>query len=682
MTILGWAIAAVIGIAAPPGNGVIAGSVVGPSGAAVAGAAVFAEAGLGGEMRRTVSDAAGAFSIEGVPAGLVGVFAIADGYAYGGRSLQMGIGGVENDVVLRLDTPGTLTGTVTNFKKEPIGGARIDRVAIMGESPFSVPIGRLAPLGYPESVSAPGGGFSVPNLPANGRVALKVTHDAFAQEGVTDLVVGGAPAEVQMIEGVRVYGSVVTRGAEAPVGNAVIEFKNAQPPFDTGTARTTLDGEFALRLKPGVYVYRAEGAEYVSAAWERLTIQGDAPSHRVRLIVSRLGTIRGEVKDASTGRPVDGAKIRLITAGKSAGLVTTGQAGVFEISAANGTNDILLEAAPGYETPERPGVRIVVEEDAVASVPTFWLAPIPSLSARVVMPNDAPAAGVAVRLLRPEHLGWILSQGDGTVPLSVTTLPPDGRILGFAEHPSEPLAAIFAVGKAQKDPVIKLLPTGGVSGRVTGANGKGIEGAAVSVFFAEAPETEPLLLWRGRSGSDGAWQWNGAPAEVPLRCTATAAVSKKAEDADKTAAGESAVILVPAGGTKNVGNIAVAGGVTQSTHIGKKLGWEKAAPLCGTAPDGSAKGRSGVVVYASARNAQAVSEALTTLLPHIERAGGFVALVADGPFTCGNPAYPVLQGAAPSAGKTYIVDGSDRVVAELDDLPAMDVLRGFTGAAP
>ncbi len=65
-------------------------------------------------------------------------------------------------------------------------------------------------------------------------------------------------------------GSVYTiqNGNNAKVANAEVTIKNTQPPYESVCARTNSNGEFTIRLNPGVYLCKAETEQLLSAGWE------------------------------------------------------------------------------------------------------------------------------------------------------------------------------------------------------------------------------------------------------------------------------------------------------------------------------------------------------------------------------------------------------------------------------
>jgi hypothetical protein len=664
-------------LAAVSGTGTIGGTVIGPDGAPVANAQVFCELGLEGPLDTVRTDAEGRFTLTAIGAGTAGIFVASEGLAYGGATVPVAIGTVMENLTITLAAPATLRGIVQNPEGQPIAGATVSRVALLGDDKVAIPLSRLAPFSFPGSTSDAQGAFAIPNLPEGGMVALKVQHPNFALEGLNDVTVGEDPVVVTMYKGVVLNGKVVTRSQGDRVANATIVFSNAQPPHDTSFARTNGRGEFAVRLKRSVYQYKADSAEYQSPAWQRVILQGSTPAD-LTLVVSKLGRVHGVVRDAKTEAPVEGARITLVAGGSTAGVMRTGPLGTFQAVVADGTVDLHLEPAPGYQGPARPGLRLEVTEGSVVEVPTFWLAPIPPYRVRVVDPEGVPVSGAALRMLRPEQMGWHVTDADGYAKLAIQSLPPHGRLIGVAEHPEQPWGALFDMDlKGSGDAVVQLRPLGTVAGHVTTDRGKNLEGAVVGIFFAESASADPLLLWRMRTGTDGAFSWAGALPRVPLRCIAYGAGSDAADG--ETPSGESATIFLEEGAEKDVGAVVVAGGKKSASQVGQSLAWSSLPQMCGSSPDASAT-RGTVVTYCASGEAVIVIETMSQLRDILGAKAPQFAVVVDGSIACEDAPVPVMQGPAPSQATTYFLNDAGRVVHESFGLPTFDALRRLSAA--
>jgi len=658
-------------VVAATSGGTISGHITTQSGQAIPGASVYVEQGLGGPISATQADTNGRYQFDNIAPGTGGIVAIAEGYAFGGATVTVASGSEIDDLDITLFPATTLQATVKNFKGDAVAGASLPRFVVFGETKYGVPLESLGPHGYVAPTSDASGRLTLNHVPQGSTIAIKVDHPGYAQEAVDDVDVSAGPVEVQLIEGVRLRGEVLTRADQIPVANAAIEFANASPPHDTAFARTGRDGTFELQLRPGVYSYRAEGPQYKSPAWERVRISGEEPSQWVRLLVSKSGRVEGDVRDAVSSEPIEGARIRLVMAGRTAGVFTTGPGGTFEIEAANGVMDLHLDAAPGYRPPNRSGIRVEVDEGDTLRVPTFWLAPIPDYALTVVNAQGEPARDVALRLLRPQQIGWYTPDAEGVIRVKVNSLPEDGRVIGIVQHREREEGALFALAKGQTTGRVQLLPLGTFTGEVANGRGRDLEGAVVSFYFAENESADPILLYQCRATRDGTFTWSGAVPQVPIRCTAHTPL-EDGDESPEPPSGESLTAIVNPGGTKNVGTIVVPDGAKSDTLIGKNMSWRGQALICGAPPDDDG---AAVVVYCKADEAPALNETLTKLHGFTQALGVDMALIVEGLYACKDAPFPVMKGTAPGIATTYYVGSGGEVIDECMTMPTIDAIR-------
>jgi len=639
----------------------VSGTVVDAAGSAVAHAQVFLEPSLGAPLEATQADANGRYQLPVQGPATVGIFAYAEDHAFGGVTRTLAIDEVLEGVTLRLGRPASVSGRVRSaVRGEALEGAQIIGVALLGSEKVSIHFPKLRNHGFQIPASREGGQFTVGNLPSGVPLALKVTHPAHAQEGVTDVTAGGAAVEVQMYPGVTLRGEAVTRIQRDPVANVIISFANAQPPHDTALAQTDSQGSFALRLKPGVYLYRAESARYRSPSWRRLTLRGDTSMQRATLYVSEVAAITGVIRDAVTEAPIEGARLTLRADGTIAGTTTTGPTGRYHFDAAAGTNELILETAPGYRPPERSAQTITVSEGQDFQMPAMWLAPIAPLSVTFVMPSGEPAPGVTARILEPVQVGWHIAGANGQAELRVSTLPPSGNILAVAEQPGTTHAALFSLSSTEGGGRVEMLPCEPVTGRVVNERGAPLEAAAVALLMASPNQDEPHVLWRTLTGKDGHFRIERGLPGAALRCIAFAGENAGGEPRT----GESESFVLEQGEGRNVGNIVVTGGRSGTSMLGKRISWRGLPQLCGEAPEAAADSRPVVLTYSGAGEAPFVRDRLAADYAAWTAAGHAVVLVVDGDTACGSAPFPIFQGKAPGAATTYLLDSRGRVTAE------------------
>lgn len=648
------------------GTGTVSGRVLNVEGSVVPAAQVWLEPSIGSALLSTRSEQDGTFRFAGLSPGLVGVFAVAEGCAFGGASVNVPAGEDVADVTIRLGAPDSIEGKVVDFRGKAVEGAHITRVAVLGETKVGIPLGKMESEGIEEPVTGKDGKFVISRLPKGARVALKVTHSDFAQEGVADVAVGAANVRVSLFPGVVVQGRVYAEDGQTPVANVVVVIKNARPPYDTSLALTDSSGAFVVRLKPGDYMYQAAASLQSSPGWRELLVSADQPEQRVALYVVGIGGIRGEVRDAVTGKPIAGAKLILYANGNRADVMRTGSAGVFEATTTEGQNEIALESVPGYMPSDGRSLKVNVVEGEVSVLPTFWVAPIPACTVQIVDADMRPVPGTIVTVLRPAQLGWRVTDDEGKVELRFASLPAEGSVVAMAEHLTKPLGALFRVTPGADGPAVaQLVGLATVRGTVATAKGNALEGAVVGAFFADEATDEGIPYWRTISRQGGVFEWQSA-LPAPQVCVATGGAQTT---------GKSASFLPSADGVADVGAVVVANGLKTASLYGKTLRWRKGAQCCGPPLDATTLSSTpAVIIYCDPAAAATVIES-TTEARRLLTGTVLFAVVVDGVPACANTDIPVFSGKAPGPATTYVVAADGTVALETFGLPPVRVLQ-------
>ncbi len=652
----------------------VAGRVIDERGLPVPGARVFLEPDLGGALRDTQSAPDGSYRFDEVLPGLTGVFARAQGYAFGGRSLRVAVADTLDDTDLTLRAAGTLSGTVLGPGGSPIDGARITRV-LFTEKKTTIPFAKLARFGVKEPRTDERGRFSIVSLPRGEPVALKIAHPQYAQGLLKDIRVGDRNVKVELTRGVLITGNVLARGVDTLVPSATVNFRNVEAPHDTASTRSGVDGSFSLRLRPGTYGFWASGPTYRSPNRPRMTVTGQYRTQRVSVRVAGTSALKGFVKDAESGGPIKGARIVLESNGVPSAVTRTGPTGEFEFDAAEGENVVRLDKVPGYMLPPQPALRVQVSANNPAEVGTFWLAPIPKYSLEVIDGDKQPVRGAVVRVLRPAQFGWRTTDENGYANLSFASLPPDGTVVGFVEHPSRADGALFAITRDRaEDAIVQLQPLARVEGTVRSGGGTGLVGAAVESRFTAESFQETIMLWRTITSAGGAFVWEGVPRHAPQLCVATT----RDEDG-QLFEGDSGVFIVADGPSLTLDDIVIKGGTGDRSLLGRRLKWYDNKLLCGELPNRKARQAPALVVYVGAAQAALAAEAMQEALSILDRPALLAALVVDDAIACPDVSFPVLKGKAPAAATTYLLDAGGTVVLETFGLPP---LFGINKIAP
>jgi hypothetical protein len=506
-------------------------------------------------------------------------------------------------------------------------------------------------------------------------VLLKVSHPLYAQEGLSDIGVGSHAVRVSLHSGVLVQGNVLSRDDGVPVVNARIVIRNTQPPKDSVVAQTDSRGEFAVRLKPGIYLYQAGGTELRSPGWAKLIVTGQTAEQRVTLRVAGTASLFGKVADAKTGAGIPHVDVSLSAFGSPAELVRTGPDGQYELHASEGENVVAIASSPGYLAPERGAIRLSLAEGERKELPTFWLAPIPSYSLQVFDENQDPCPDAVVSVLRPAQFGWRATDEDGRVGLQLAVVPEDGRLVGLVEHRTRPLAALFALKPAEaSNAKVQLLPLSTVRGRIANAKGKPLEGVVVGAVFAQDAYDPPLPFWRTLSRKEGVFEWHCAVPYVPLRCVARAGDS---------ASGLSAQFVLEPETVKDLGNLVVAEGEKAATVFGKPLRWYDLPLIAGALPSKkTCESTPAVVLYTGAQGAPMAAESLAEARAIFgSDALLFVLSVSGSVSLPDTPDIIVVRGSAPAAATTYVLDSAGKVVLETFGMPPLRALQR-TAIAP
>jgi hypothetical protein len=605
------------------------GTVVDANGAPVAGAQVFAEPGMESALLSTTAGADGAWRFENVPGDNIGVFAMAPGHAFAGLTIKSG--DRADGVVIKLGSPAATSGKVVNEKGKPVQGAQIVRVGLLGDEKVGIPLSKLKPAGVEVPVSNENGQFSVPNLPAGARVALKVAHADYANESISDVAAGDDKLKVVMYGGLLVRGEVKLRQTQKNVADAIVWIRNAQPPHDTSLVKTDIAGAFAMRLKPGVYMYKAGGAGMLSPGWARLTLTGETVPPSLAIYVSGSGRIAGRVGDAKSGKGIPGAPVELVTEGNMAAVARTDANGAFSFAAMAGESYVQLDNIAGYAKPAQGAVRVQVAEGGTVALPDFWLAPTPATGVQVIDGDSTPAASVAVGLARPAQFGRTFTDAQGKALLNVAAWPDEGAAIGFAESSTAPLGALFGIKRDSADSVVQLFKLGSVTGRVIDANGNPVPGIAVAAMYDDSDVT----LWRTVTNKDGVFRWDSVIPQLPHRCVALAG---------ETMIGQTDQFSIEPAGQKALTDITV-----REPKPGKSLLGEKLAGQSGA----------GVVIYCDSAEAPMVEEALAAIKKGM--GADFVSKVVPEP--------------SPGTASAFVLNGEGVVVLETFGLPPLRSLR-------
>ena len=131
------------------------------------------------------------------------------------------------------------------------------------------------------------------------------------------------------------------------------------------------DGRFTFGpLRPGTYYLRAQpGEELAAADSQAIRVLSARTTSNITLSVSTPGRIRGEVVDATTGRPIEGASVQLSEPGVSGSAATrTDAAGQFALEGVSPGRKSLRVSLQGYTTQVAAGIEVAPDSNVTQRV--------------------------------------------------------------------------------------------------------------------------------------------------------------------------------------------------------------------------------------------------------------------------------------------------------------------------
>jgi hypothetical protein len=238
-------------------------------------------------LRRTIADAAGRFSFEGVSPGACRIAAIAPGLAPASIGVEIPADPAGVDVVIELDPGAWLEGRV-HSGGDPVAGARLT-LWIAGEAASWQPGGR--PLR--EAATDSNGRFRLEGLSSSGRVRILTRAAGFRPHEISTEPAVGKSLSIELIPALAASGAVVS---SAGLSVADAEISGCQGEGYPAEGRTGPDGAFRLEGladRPLTIWIRKEGF-----APGRIDLP--RPGDAIPVVLLREGGIAGRV-DSSGG---------------------------------------------------------------------------------------------------------------------------------------------------------------------------------------------------------------------------------------------------------------------------------------------------------------------------------------------------------------------------------------------
>lgn len=637
----------------------------------ISGAQVFFEPGLTRSIQMVRTEADGAFSFENVPPERVGIFAYADGYSFNGKSIWLGSGDAASGHSIVLTEPGKLSIQVTENKKKPVSGAHAIRI-LLQNAKVSIPFSKIRSFGFQVPVSGDDGELTVNRLPVGEMVVLKVAHAQFAQEAVPNVKVGTDSTRVQLTPGVLISGSVLSRGSLVAVPNAPILFRSSNPLVGTTVGRADGTGVYTIRLKPGIYVYESVGASFTSVSKPMITVSGEYRTQQVDLIVARTATIQGKVLEVYSSGAIEGARVLLMTEGRSNAVAYTDKNGEYEFTVPEGVSTVVFQSAAGYSPPQDPEHSLRLAEGTLDDAPTFWLKAIPKYSLEIVDDAKEPIAKSIVQILHPQQLGWHVADQDGLLEIGLAALPEDGAVIGFAYHPTKSMGAYFSIdGSRASDAIVQLKPMRPVRGILADENGDGLEGWTIRCDASRSGE-DSVTLWHTVTNADGAFTYPGVMENLPLVYTAI-----PLEEHDS-------VVQAPALYTVNdeadsmIPAMIVPGGKSGESLQGKSFPWRSFKRLPGNEAVSESTSKGTIVFFANVKDAPMVLDSFEAMSRILTDRGLRYCLVTEEPLELKSDTVALFVGERPGGVQTYVLSSTGEVRTELIGVPDFGLVRAHS----
>ena len=632
-------------------------------------AEVYCEQNLMSPLIQTFTDNEGQFSFQNLTEGPTGIFATTGGMAWSGIHINLPAEENITDVEIILIPAKSLKGRVVasneKGKEISISGAEVDRFAILGVEKVAIPCSKLTSFGYKKVVSDAEGFFLLDKIPVGQAISLKVVHPEYAVTTVENIT-SESEVKIVMSKGCVVLGSVYTiqNDNKVKVANSDVIIKNTQPPYESICIRTNTNGEFTIRLNPGIYMCKAETIQMLSAGWEIKKIANSIGEH-VEIQVFPSVYISGQILDAVSGKPVPGAKVSIEQGGRKALSLTTGRMGKFRGKVVHGQANIKFEAIPGYTMPQPSQLKVVVSGKDEIVLPGVWVKKVDSLKVKLVTPQQKVLTtnrGI-VSVLTPPQLGWYAGNIDNLFEVKLSSIPTEGKIIGYAEIPEENLGNVFVVDNKDIGKICEanLYTLGKVKGRVVNKEGKPISDGIFSCVLKEHGLNQECILWQVLLSADGTFFWNSI---IPLK-----PLVFRLYDNQGSVLWQSSEMQFLEGENKDLGDIVIEKPIIETDK--ELLNRANFKCLCGgnEIVDKLFNGPS-ILVYVDSAEVPFMQEVLTNI-ENIIGSGINVGMIVENQIDCNGITIPVISGQRLLSATTYLIDEGGNVICGTLGLPVM-----------
>jgi len=461
---------------------------------------------------------------------------------------------------LTLGAPTPLAGVIVDENGGPVPEASVAIYLLRtGQGPEAYGLSMYLASKLLATRTDASGRFTFPNLPAGASAELVVKKPGRATVCTFDPMSAGSGSspylvgrtDIRMVQAVeaRVEGTVVRKGtAEPVVGVKLAVVTTANRPLD-GYERIEpkADGAFiASGLPAGEYTLRLVSPSGQLAEWVATPVPvalsvGQAKTG-VRIEVDKGGILEVAASDAATNGPVEKATVSLrdsVYNQWSGG--ETGADGIARIRLAAGPYQVQGVYKRGYSYEGQPQTIMVME--GTTKRLTLPLKKAHTIRGVARDLDGQPVSGATVVIL---PLSREEATTDASGAFEVVWDRNVARVGGGSDmvyclvvrHEQRNLVAATEIGEEMTTLDVKLEPGVLLTGRVTDPDGKGIDGAQVSLNMRVGSYGSPLGRGQVRPDSDGRFEIPAAPAgrKYSLHISADGYGSKSNHDVDTVAA--------------------------------------------------------------------------------------------------------------------------------------------------
>ncbi len=288
-----------------PGNGVISGTVEGPSGP-IGGATITATVGTStsSTVSLTNSPNTGDFSVENLatPAN-VSLQVVAPGYAAQTLSVTLAPNQHATGIVVNLQPGvGSISGVVSTPPGTPAGGVSVS--ASFGSQTLTTVTASTGTVGS----------YRLANLSVPGTYTITFSRNDLLSQTVVVQLAGGSPnasgVNVSMIASTASMSGIVSESSGQGIADATVELVSGTSTYTVQTASSPVAGSYTLRgIEPGTYTlnFTRVGGLPVSTI---ITLAAGEDVTRNQQLSPAAG-ITAQVVETSSGQPIQGATVDL-----------------------------------------------------------------------------------------------------------------------------------------------------------------------------------------------------------------------------------------------------------------------------------------------------------------------------------------------------------------------------------